>query len=204
MQQSPPQQPPMQPQNSGAGGAAGELRSDAQQIGSKAPDRLHSEVDARKGTAATQVKSVSKAIQNAAGQLDDGAPAWLRSAFQQAADQFQRFAETLEQKDSRQILDEMQSFARQRPGFFLGACAAAGFAASRVVKAGGERQASQQFGGSASDRSQPWGDGETDGFTQSFEEARPGDSQPFIAAGNTERQGASQRPSGATDEPLIL
>jgi hypothetical protein len=209
MQQSPPQQPPPQQQNTGAGGAAGELRSDAQQIGSKAADRLHSEVDARKGTAATQAKSVSKAVQYAAGQLDDSAPAWLRSAFQQGADQIQRFAETLEQKDSRQILDEMQSFARQRPGLFLGACAAAGFAASRVFKAGGERQASQQFGGSASDRSQPGGDGETeygrrDGFTQSFEEARPGDSQPFIAAGDTERQGASQRPSGATDEPLIL
>src|SRR5918998_4354733 len=127
MQQSPPQQPPMQPQNSGAGGAAGELRSDAQQIGSKAADRLHSEVDARKDSAATQAKSVSTAIQSAAGQLDDNAPAWLRSAFQQGADQIQRFAETLEQKDSRQILNEVQSFARERPALFLGACAAAGF-----------------------------------------------------------------------------
>src|SRR5215210_8621552 len=124
------QQPPTQQQNTDAGGATDELRSDAQQIGSKAADRLYSEADARKGDAATQAKSVSNAIQSAASQLDDSAPVWLRSAFQQGADQIQRFAEKLEQKDSRQILNEVQSFARQRPGLFLGACAAAGFAAS--------------------------------------------------------------------------
>ena len=157
----------------GTDGAAGELRSDAQQLTSKAANRVHSEVDARKGTAAEQAKSVSNAIQTAAGQLDDTAPTWLKSAFQQGADQIQRFADTIEQKDSRQILNDVQSFARERPALFLGACAAAGFAAARIFKAGGEQQSSQQLGQSGSfgdaggferrqplDRSQPWGEGE--------------------------------------------
>jgi hypothetical protein len=124
---------------SAAGGAASELSSDAKQLGSTAADRLHSEVDARKSTAADQAKSVSSAIQRTAGELDESAPAWLKSSFQQGADQIQRFAETLEQKDSRQLVNDVQSFARERPGTFLAACAAAGFAAARIFKAGGEQ-----------------------------------------------------------------
>jgi hypothetical protein len=201
------QQPPTQQQNTDAGGAAGELRSDAQQIGSKAADRLHSEVDARKGAAATQAKSVSNAIQSAAGELDDSAPAWLRSAFEQGADQIQRFAETLEQKDSRQILDQVQNFARQRPGLFLAACAAAGFAASRVFKAGGEQQSSQQFGTAQWDGSEPSGDtgsayGRSEAFGQSSDE--PGQSRPFIAAGNPAGKDAGQQPNASSNEPLVL
>ena len=148
-----------QPPTEDVGGAAGELRSDAQQLTSKAADRIHSEVDARKGSAADQAKSVSNALQTTAGQLDESAPTWLKSAFQQGADQIQRFAETIEQKDSRQIAKEVQNFARERPALFLGACAAAGFAAARIFKAGGEEEArkrSVQTG--SSDVDQLWGD----------------------------------------------
>lgn len=133
-------------------GSGTDLKQDAKQIGSKAADRVHSELDARKGTAATQAKSAASAIQRAAGELDDGAPTWLKSAFQQGADQIQRFADSIEQKDSRQLMEDVQSFARQRPGMFLAACAAAGFAASRIFKAGAEGssggQGQQAFGSS--------------------------------------------------------
>jgi hypothetical protein len=138
-----------QPTSQGASGGVGDLRSDAQQIGSTAADRVHSELDARKGTAATQAKSVSSAIQKAAGELDEGAPNWLRSAFQQGAEQIQQFADAIEQKDSRELVREVENFARSRPAPFLLACAAAGFAAARVFKAGGE-----QASGSASDQPQ--------------------------------------------------
>ena len=212
MQQPPMQHPPAKQRRTRAEGAAGELRSDAQQIGSKAANRLHSELDARKGNAAAQAKSVSNAIQTAAGQLDDGAPAWLRSTFQQGAEQIQRFAETLEQKDSRQILTDVQSFARQRPGLFLGACAAVGFAASRVFKAGGEQQASQQFGHAEWDQSQSWGDGEADfgrGDSSAQQFNQGGESRPFIATGDSGgrgagQQSASQARSAAADDPVIL
>jgi hypothetical protein len=205
-------QPPSQQQ--GAGGAAGELKSDAKQIGSKAAERLHSEVDARKGEAATQAKSVSSAIQNAAGQLDGSAPAWLRSAFEQGAEQIRRFATTLEQKDSRQIFDEVQTFARQRPALFLGACAAAGFVATRIFKAGGEQQASQQYGSTEWDQSQPWGSVESDfgnssstgSFGQQSHQGR--ESRPFIALGDRDDLRAGQRSaseaSNANRDPLNL
>ncbi len=127
-------------------GLKGELRSDAQELGSKAKDRVHSELDARKSTAATQVRSASSAIERAASELDEGSPEWLRSTFQQGARQIQRFADTLEQKDSRQILGDVRTFARDNPTTFLAACAAAGFAASRLFKAGAPDNSSEFSG----------------------------------------------------------
>jgi hypothetical protein len=132
------QQSPSQSEN--AQSVTSELKADAEQIGTSAKQRVHQEVDARKGEAATQAKSVSSAMQRAAGELDEGAPEWLKSAFRQGADQIQRFADAIEQKDSRELFGDVQSFARQRPAAFLAACAAAGFAAARVFKAGGDQE----------------------------------------------------------------
>ena len=112
------------------------MLSDAKGVGTTAVNRLHSEVDARKGDAATQVKSVSSAIEKTAGGLDDSAPAWLKSALNQGAQQIQKFADTIEQKDSRQLVREIGDFARNSPGTFLAASAVVGFAAARIFKAG--------------------------------------------------------------------
>ncbi len=119
-------------------GMSSELRSDAQQLGTTAGNRIHSELDARKGTAAQSAKSVGSAIERAAGELDQGVPEWLKSAFQQGAQQVQRLADTLEQKDSRQIVSDIQTMARNNPGTFLAGCAALGFAAARIFKAGAD------------------------------------------------------------------
>ena len=134
----------MQSQTESAPGATDELSSDAKQLGQSAANRLHGEIDARKGVAAEQAKSVSTAIERAGGELND-APQWLKSAFEQGARQVQRFADTLENKDSRQIVDDVTSFARNNPGTFLAGCAAAGFAAARVFKAGADNQPAQSL-----------------------------------------------------------
>ena len=133
----------MQPTPTGSGpspdpstGIGSELSADVQQLGSSASDRIHSEIDARKGSAAGQAQSLSSAIMRTADGLDESAPQWLKSAFQQGAQRVQRFADTLEQKDSRAILSDIQAMARDNPGTFLAGCAALGFAAARVFKAG--------------------------------------------------------------------
>lgn len=133
----------MQSPSENGGGMSDELRSDAKQISKTASNRIHSELDARKGDAAHQAKSVSSAIDRAAGELND-APQWLQSAFQQGATQVRRFADTLEQKDSREILNDVRNLARQNPGTFLAGCAALGFAAARIFKAGAPDDSMQQ------------------------------------------------------------
>lgn len=136
----------MQSPSENEGGTRSEMRADAQQLSSTASNRIHSELDARKGTAASQAKSVSSAIDRAAGELDESSPEWLKSTFQQAARQVQRFADTIEQKDSREIIDDVRTLARDNPGTFLAACAAAGFAAARIFKAGGSEGSGGQSG----------------------------------------------------------
>lgn len=131
----------MQPPSENTGGTRNELRSDAKQLGTSATNRLYSEVDNRKGAAADQAKTVSSAIETAAGELDGSAPAWLKSSLEQGARQIQKFADAIEQKDSRQLTNDVRDFARNSPGAFLAGCAAAGFAAARIFKAG-EQQAS--------------------------------------------------------------
>lgn len=132
-------------QNEGSTGS--ELRSDAKQLGSKAAERIHSEVDSRKGAAVSQAQSVSSAIEKTAGEMNDG-PEWLKSALQKGAQQIQRFADSIEQKDSRALMRDAQTFARDNPGTFLAACAAAGFAAARIFRAGADspQGGSQQQG----------------------------------------------------------
>ena len=126
-------------------GTASDLRQNSQQLGSTAANRLHSEVDARKGAAVSQAQSVSSAIKQTAEGLGEGSPEWLKAALQQGAQQIQRLADAIEQKESRQMMSEAQNFARDNPGTFLAACAAVGFAAARILKAGGEQQRTQQL-----------------------------------------------------------
>jgi hypothetical protein len=199
-----PSTPSQEPHSQRGSGAAQELRSDAQHVGSTVKDRIHSTVDNRKGDAVGQTRSAANAIHRVAGEMDEGAPAWLKSAFQQGADQLQRFSETLEQKDSRQLMSDVQNFARERPALFLGGCAAAGFAFARVFKAGGEQpQQSRQF-----DEGQPFGDGAQDfgrgdtGNRQTDEDPRAGESRPFMA--QPETAPPSSRLNRMEDDPLTL
>nr|WP_315457151.1 hypothetical protein [uncultured Sphingorhabdus sp.] len=130
----------MQPQTENPKGVRDELIADAKSVGTSAVNRLHSEVDARKGDAVSQVHVVSSTIEKAANQLEPDAPAWLKSALEQGAQQIQKLADTLEQNDSRQMVEQVNQFARNSPATFLATCAAAGFAMARVFKAGASEQ----------------------------------------------------------------
>jgi hypothetical protein len=145
----------MESSSSAQGGLRDELRGDAQAMTDTATQRLHSEVDSRKGQAANQAKTLSSALEDAAGKLDPNSPTWLKSALEQGARTIQRLAESVEQKDSRQLTNDVQQLARQNPGTFLSACALAGFAAARVFKAGTASVGSSSQTGS----------GETGGYT---------------------------------------
>jgi ElaB/YqjD/DUF883 family membrane-anchored ribosome-binding protein len=136
----------MQSESDTAKPVGAELLSDAKTIGTSAANRLHSELDARKNEAVTQVQAVSSTIERAAEALDDNAPSWLKSALDEGAQHVQSFADTLDENDSRQIVAHVSEFAKQSPGTFLGACAAIGFAAARVFKAGSNDNKPTQIG----------------------------------------------------------
>lgn len=114
-----------------------ELRDDAGRVTTAAADRLQSEADNRKGQVADQARAVSSALGNAAEGLGADTPGWVKSALEQGAKSIEQLAQAVEGKDSRQLVGDVQTLARDRPGSFLAGCALLGFAASRVFKARG-------------------------------------------------------------------
>ncbi|VWX53308.1 hypothetical protein [Novosphingobium sp. 9U] len=126
----------MQDEHTG-GGLRNELREDTDRVTGAAADRLQSEADSRKGQVADQARAVSSALGSAADGLGGDAPSWVKSALEKGAKSIEQLAQTVEGKDSRELMGDVQQFARQRPGSFLAGCALLGFAASRVFKAGG-------------------------------------------------------------------
>jgi ElaB/YqjD/DUF883 family membrane-anchored ribosome-binding protein len=126
----------MQPPSEQSGDLRNELRDDAQKLTSSATERLHSEAEQRKGPAVEQARSVASALDRAAQDLGGGkSPAWLKSLFEQGAAQIQQLADAVEQKDSRELVEDIRQIARNNPTTFLATCAAAGFAASRIFRA---------------------------------------------------------------------
>ena len=95
------------------------------------------------------MKSVSSAVESAADNLDPSTPAWLKSALQQGATQIQTLASSLEQKDSRELIGLVSNFARRSPLTFFAACAAAGFGAARILRAGGAASGNVSQSGSS-------------------------------------------------------
>jgi len=126
------------PDNEG-GGLRNELRGDAGRVAGAAAERLQSEANDRKGQVAEQAHAVSSALGSAADGLGSDTPSWVKSALEQGAKSIEQLAQAIEGKDSRQLVGDVQQFARQRPGSFLAGCALLGFAASRVFKAGGSQ-----------------------------------------------------------------
>lgn len=131
-----------QQDQSGGGGLRDELRDDTGRVAGAAAERLQSKADNRKGQIAEQARAVSSALGNAADGLGSDTPSWVKSALEQGAKSIEQLAHAVEGKDSRQLVGDVQQFARQRPGSFLAGCALLGFAASRVFKAGGGQASS--------------------------------------------------------------
>jgi hypothetical protein len=124
----------------------GELASDANRLKDTATHRAKQEAEVRKSEAARAAKSASSALDKAVGELelDDSAPGWLKSAFKQAADGIDRIAETAEGRSVDDLGRDVSRFAREHPGAFLAASAAAGFAAARFLRAGADYQHDHQ------------------------------------------------------------
>ncbi len=118
------------------------LKQDAGALKDKAVDRLAGEADARKGQVADGMKQVSSALDAARSDLEGSdTPDWLKNGLRSVASSVERLAGELESKDSSELTADLRDFARQRPAVFLGACAAAGFAAARVFTASAPRAA---------------------------------------------------------------
>lgn len=126
------------PQQQGAPGSestADQAREKAQQAVGQGQDRLRGQVDQRStqvgsriSDQASDLRTVSRSLRE---QGDDG-PA---QAADRLADYAERVGDYLREKDSHALLSDAEDFGRRQPLAVAAAGLAAGFAASRLLKA---------------------------------------------------------------------
>jgi hypothetical protein len=121
-----------------AGQRAGQLVERGAQLGITQADRGLVQ-------AATGVESVADSIRRVSADMESDQPQIAEFA-STAADQAEALAGYLRENDVRQIIDNVESFARRQPLVFLGGAFLLGIAASRFIKAaGGQPQGQGQI-----------------------------------------------------------
>lgn len=158
-------------ENSNSTGQHGSLKDEAKALGGKAGEKVAAAVNAHKDKVGDPLRQVAGAVDAAREALGDNggqAPAWVTDGLGQMASQATRLADTLQNSDSRQIAQQVQQFARQSPTLFLAGCAALGFAAARILRAGAQS--------SEDDGQADWHEGDVGNFGLA-----PGETNPMGA-----------------------
>ena len=104
-----------------------------------ATEAVKSSVTEQKEAAASSLGDLAGALRKAAHESDDGDTSTTRLV-EWAADGLERVSTTLRSNDLDGMVHQVQSFARSQPVAFFFAAAAAGFFATRFLKASADSQ----------------------------------------------------------------
>ncbi|MCG2623359.1 hypothetical protein LVY72_15790 [Arthrobacter sp. I2-34] len=115
-----------------AGNVAREAKYQATNLMSQLSDDLSGQASTQQQRAASKLRSLSDELTSMAnGQPQSGTALNLVN---QAAERFSGIAAWLEKREPGDLLDEIKSFARRRPGAFLALAAGAGLLAGRLTR----------------------------------------------------------------------
>jgi hypothetical protein len=152
-----------------ARGVVGDARDEASNVASEAAAQAHNLVDETRSALRTQAR---QGTDRAAGALDqlgmrlraladgDAEQAGdLRRYADRAGERLQAAADRLGSRGFDGVVDDVQSFARRRPGVFLAVAAGAGFAAGRLFRSAQAAESSSPTAANATPAAQlPGGD----------------------------------------------
>lgn len=111
---------------------AGDAKQQAQHLASQAKTEVSSQVTSQRDRAADTLRSLSEEFR---GMADSSSESGLGATLaRQGADLSQQAADFLSQRDPSQLLDEVRTFARKRPGGFLVGAALAGAVVGRLSR----------------------------------------------------------------------
>ena len=125
--------------------AARATKDQARAAMSDATDAVRSSLTEQKDGAAESLGSFAGALRKAAQDTGDESEGTARMA-EWAADGLERVSSTLRSKDLNAMVRDAESFARSQPVTFFVAAAAAGFLASRFLKAGSAQESEPPSG----------------------------------------------------------
>lgn len=112
---------------------AAQLGDAARDFANSAKDKVEQTVTQRKSIGADYIASIAQATGNAAQAFETDLP-FAAQYIRQASEQMRGVADTVRERDVRELVDEVQDFARKQPTLFFGGAVILGFAALRFLK----------------------------------------------------------------------
>lgn len=118
---------------------AAKLGDTARDFANTAKDKVGEAVGQRKSMGADYIGSIAQATERAAQAFENDLPQ-AAQYIRQASEQIQGMADTVRERDVRELVGEVQDFARKQPTLFFGGAVLLGFAALRFLNSTPPRQ----------------------------------------------------------------
>jgi len=128
-----------------AQGAVGLAKEQVTKFASGIGAQLSRSVEDQKKQGIEAIRDFARAINTAAGELEEHSPQVARFV-RDAASQVESFSGNIEKKSIGDLMQQATSLARSQPTLFIGGALAAGFALSRFIKSSTET-GGRDFGG---------------------------------------------------------
>ena len=106
----------------------------ASEYAAQGREKAKGQISTQKERASGELQGISKALQQTGDQLREQDQGSIGQYADQAAEQAGRLSEFLSEKNSEELISEVEDFARNRPAVFLGAAFVVGAAAARFMK----------------------------------------------------------------------
>lgn len=113
--------------------SASQLGEAAVDMANSAKDKVEAAMSQRKSLGADYIGSIAQATERAAHEFEAELPQ-AAHYIRQASEQMQGVADTVRERDVRELVGEVQDFARRQPTLFFGGAVVLGFAALRFLK----------------------------------------------------------------------
>ena len=123
-----------------------EVQHRAKETMHEAEKEAKSRLDEGKKAAAHQVSAIAQAVRVSGDELREQEQPEMARYASMAADRIDRMANTLREKDTDQLMGEVEAFARRKPEVFLGTAFAAGVFVARFLKSSGQHSRERQWG----------------------------------------------------------
>ena len=104
------------------------------QAATQAQSQAQTRIERGKADAAVTLTSVATSLLNSGMQLRDDQQQMAGEYVERAARQIEKAANYMQNADLREMVDEVENFARRRPALFIGSAFAAGLLAARFLK----------------------------------------------------------------------
>src|SRR5512139_1850181 len=125
---------------------AAQLGEAARDMANSAKDKVEAQVTQRKSIGADYIASIAQATGRAANEFEADVPQ-AAHYIRQASEQIQSVADTVRERHVRELVGEVQDFARRQPTLFFGGAVVLGFAALRFLKSSTPKAMVASLGG---------------------------------------------------------